>query len=121
MKIFVGIAILALFPFLTLFSQNNKPLISAAPAWVTNNSIDYTNASLDKEAEDGSVDLDFEKQVNLNEQSVYIKHSIKILSEAGVQDNSEVTINFDPNYQQLIIHTIELISLFTMGSYKLHL
>jgi hypothetical protein len=109
MKIFVGIIIFALFPFLNSFSQNNKPLISATPAWVTSNAIDYPSTSLDKEAEDGYIDLDFEKQVNLNEQSVYIKHSTKILSEAGVQDNSEVTINFDPTYQKLVIHTIGLI------------
>ncbi|MEP6466189.1 MAG: DUF3857 domain-containing protein [Parafilimonas sp.] len=109
MRSFPGIIFLALFPFVACFCQSGKPLMSVPPAWITLYTIDYSSTALDKEAENGSVDLDYEEQINLNDQSVYTKHSIKILSEAGVQDNSEVTIDFDPTYQQLIIHTIEII------------
>ncbi len=109
MRSFLCIVLCAFYPFIFTYCQNSKPTISKQPAWVTANTIDYKATSLEKEAEDGYVDLDYEKQVNLSDQSVYVKRSTKILSGAGVQDNSQVSVNFDPTYQQLIFHSIELI------------
>lgn len=96
-------------PFASVLSQHNKPTTGKVPAWVSINTIDFNASSLDKEAEDGSVDLDFEKQINLVNQSMYTSRSIKILSQAGVQDNSNLTINFDPTFQQLTIHSIAIL------------
>ncbi len=101
--------ILVLLPFASLLSQHNKLVTGKPPVWVVINPVDYNSTALDKEAEDGSVDMSFEKQVNLNNQSVYIGHCIKILSAAGLQDNSNVDIYFDPTFQQLTIHSINII------------
>jgi len=91
------------------FAEAQKPSSGKEPAWVTLNAPDYTNTSLDHEAEDGYVDVDFEKQVSLAEQSIYVRQSFRIISEAGVQNRSQVSVNFDPSYQKLIFHTIQLV------------
>ncbi len=94
---------------ITLQGQNRKLRIEKEPSWVTINPIDYNNKLLDHEAEDGYLDLDYEKQVSLEQQSIYYKKIIKIISEAGVQNSSEISISFDPSFQQLIIHEIKII------------
>jgi transglutaminase-like putative cysteine protease len=86
-----------------------KPSVAGVPGWVTLNKLDYNNARLDREADDGYVDIDYEKQVYLQEQDIYVRHSFKIISEAGVQNRSQVSVEFDPSYQQLIFHTINII------------
>ncbi len=95
MKYVSTFLILILVPFASILSQHNKPTTGKIPAWVSVNTIDFNAAALDKEAENGSVDLDYEKQINITNQSTYASRSIKILSEAGVQDNSNLTIDFD--------------------------
>ena len=77
--------------------------------WVTKKVYSFTNTSLDQNASDGMVDLVVEDQINLQFQSVYHRRAYKILSEAGVQNNSQISLNFDPNYQELNIHTIQII------------
>lgn len=92
-----------------LFAQNKKPLVQKEPSWVTVTNFDYSSTNLDDQAEDGYVNLVSEKQVSLQQQSTYIKTAFKILSESGVQNSSEVNVNFDPSYSRLIFHTIKII------------
>lgn len=90
-------------------AQNSKLSIGKEPAWVTNNPLDYNNERLAGEAEDGLLDMGFEKQVSLADQCRYCKKTVKILSDAGVQNGSEISVNFDPVYEQLIFHSIHII------------
>jgi len=89
--------------------QNSKLRSSEEPSWITNNTIDYNNTKLEEDAEDGYMDLRFEKQVSLSQQSRFYKKTLKILSEAGVQNSSEISVNFDPAYEQLTFHVIRII------------
>lgn len=107
-RFFASILILFCFPCFSVFAQH-KFSTGKEPAWISKQIIDYSRSSLNKDAEGGSIDLDFEKQVSLADKSTYIRRSFKVLSEAGVQDNSQVTIDFDPSFQQLIIHSIQII------------
>ena len=95
------------FSFSTLAQK--KPLLSKEPAWVTVSQSDYTNTKFDNEAEDGYVDLVYEEQVSVEQQSFYCRRAIKILTEAGIQNNSDVSVDFDPSYQQLFFHSIKVI------------
>lgn len=90
-------------------AQSKKFRIEKEPIWTTINIANYNSSELDHEAEDGYVDIAYEKQVNLGQQSTYYKKVIKIISEAGVQNSSEISISFDPSYQQLTIHGIKII------------
>lgn len=93
----------------SLYAQKTKPLLVKEPAWITRHAIDYKNTTLDHEAEDGYTDLAFEQQVHLGSQSTYVRKSLKVLSDAGVQNASEISIDFDPLYEQLLLHSIKII------------
>jgi hypothetical protein len=96
------------FSFLHVTAQNVKLKYEKEPSWVTINNIDNSNL-LEEEAEDGYLDMGFEKQVSLIEKARYYKKTIKIVSDAGVQNSSEISVNFDPAYEQLIFHSIRII------------
>ena len=108
MKTLFAFLILFVCPLPVLFAQK-KFAIGKEAAWVTHQTIDYNKSSLNKDAEDGSVDYDYENHISLAEKSEYVRRSYKVLSESGVQDNSQVTIQYDPSFQQLIIHSIQII------------
>ena len=94
---------------ITLQAQNKKIQIAQEPLWITINAVNYDDNQLDHEAEEGYIDLVYEKQVCLEQESIYYKKSIKIISEAGVQNSSEISIGFDPSYKSLIFHSIKII------------
>ena len=93
----------------SLFSQSGKPSISKEPSWISQNIIDYSRTSLDKYAADGYIDISCEKQISLADKREYVRHSKKIISQAGVQNASEISVSFDPSYEQLIFHSIHII------------
>lgn len=95
--------------FTVIFGQSSKPSIKKAPAWITTNIIDYTQSLLDRDATDGYVNIGYEVQVSLADQSEYVRRSKKIISSAGVQNAAQVSISFDPSYQQLFFNTISII------------
>jgi transglutaminase-like putative cysteine protease len=102
------ISFIALFLPSITFAQS-KPLVQKEPAWVTHTAFDYSNTRLDDEAENGYINLVLEKQVSMQQQATYTKTALKILSESGVQNASEINVNFDPTYNQLIFHYITII------------
>jgi transglutaminase-like putative cysteine protease len=95
--------------FFPATAQLKKPLAGKEPSWISFNQYDYTGTHLDQEAEDGYFDIGYDQQVSLEQQSVYCKRSVKILTEAGIQNSSEVSVSFDPSYEQLTFHTIRII------------
>lgn len=97
-----------LFFFLPLSGQTLKALAGKEPHWVTLNQYNYTASSLENEAEDGYMDMVYENQVSVGQQSLYCRKVIKIVTETGIQNSSEVSVNFDPSYQQLTFHTIRI-------------
>jgi hypothetical protein len=90
-------------------TQNANVKKVPAPAWVTNTVIDYNLSNLDKDAEDGYVDLDYEKQLSVPAQARYYKKAIKILSDAGVENSSDISVDFDPSYESLDFHSLKII------------
>jgi hypothetical protein len=92
-----------------LFSQQSRPVVLKEPSWISANKVDYSRTDLDKTAKDGYINISFEKQISLAEQSRYTRSSRKIISQAGVQNGSEISVSYDPSYEQLIFHTIHII------------
>ena len=103
------IIILLLFNSNYLFSQSGKPTVSKEPSWISQNIIEYSRTSLDKYAADGYIDICCEKQISLADKSVYVRRSKKIISQAGVQNASQISVSFDPSYEQLVFHKIHII------------
>lgn len=98
-----------LFSMINIRAQNNKVYKEITPSWVSFQNIDYNSNKLDQECEDGYVDINYENQISLEHQSFYRRVVMKIISEAGVQNSSEISINFDPIYQKLVFHSIKII------------
>ena len=95
--------------FITGLAQSVKPRITPEPSWITKAEIPYAKTHLDREASDGYIYLSYQKQISLQDQLTYCQQSLRFLSEAGVQSRSEINIAFDPSYQQLQIHTVNII------------
>ncbi|NNV55358.1 DUF3857 domain-containing transglutaminase family protein [Limnovirga soli] len=94
---------------LTAIAQHKKPISEKTPAWVTVNTYDYSKTTLDAEAEDGYIDVAFEEQVAVELQTTYYRKAIKIISEAGIENTSEISLGFDPTFQQLYVHSLVII------------
>lgn len=92
-----------------LHAQERLPLSEKTPEWITQNPVNYNNDKLNEEAEDGYIDLVYEKQVNLSLQTYYYKKTIKILTESGVQNGSKISVSYDPSFQKLVFHDIKII------------
>ncbi|BAV09469.1 Transglutaminase-like superfamily protein [Filimonas lacunae] len=101
--------IVGLFHATTLTAQNKKPVIAKTPGWVTVHAIDDANTSMDEEAEDGYMDEAYEKQVSIAEKCTYYKIRLKILNAAGVQSASQVKVEYDPAYETVQFHSIDVI------------
>lgn len=91
--------------FLTVFSQN-KYQIKPIPKWVNQVSIEKNDSILE---EGSSIYLFADYQDNLNEQVRYRHFAIKVLNSEGVQEMSDVSVEFDPSYQKLILHEVSVI------------
>jgi len=85
-----------------------KPTMAKEPSWISINNYNYSN-HLEDEAEDGYIDLVYEWQLSVGEQANYFRKTMKILSESGIQNCSQISVNFDPSYEKLIFHKIRII------------
>jgi transglutaminase-like putative cysteine protease len=92
-----------------LLAQKKNIQIAPAPTWITTNAIDYSNTKWDEDAEDGYVDLAYERQVSLGLGEMYSRKVVRIISDAGVQNSSEINIGFDPAYESLTFHAIRIL------------
>ena len=79
------------------------------PSWVARTTADYNSAKVPGDVEDGYIYLAMERQVNIATRTVYHKSVIKIVTEAGIQNGSQVSVSFDPSYQRLFFHTIQIV------------
>src|SRR3954466_1713778 len=94
----------------SLVVDGKKPFVNVShePPWIVSHPVDYKQHDLDKEAVDGVIFLQYQNQVCLDEKSVYYKLSFRLTSETGVQNNSRITVDFDPSYQQLVFHHVDV-------------
>ncbi len=83
--------------------------ISKEPSWIVKE--DYnTNAQLPENGVNGGVQvLLFTEQVNVELEESYVKNAIKAVEFSGIQLVSNIVAEYDPTYQELRFHTIEVI------------
>ncbi|HVF96419.1 MAG TPA: DUF3857 domain-containing protein, partial [Flavisolibacter sp.] len=99
-----------LFCFSNLAIANDKgPKAEVQPAWATAVDVDYVTTTMDDQAEDGYADLHYECQVSLAQKAVFYRKAFRILSEAGVENLSQVSINYDPSFQTLFFNSIQIL------------
>jgi len=110
-------------PFVVFFSlilsnlsYGQKPAFAVAPPWAAHGSVNYdlTNSRLIGDARDGYMNLVHEVQVNLSTRTTYQRTVVRILTAAGIQKRSEVSVAYDPSYQHLFFHK-EVILILSAG------
>ncbi len=79
--------------------------ISPKPNWLSAYK-PYNKGPAARDVRDGAYDELIEEQVNVEKEATYNHFITVIVSEAGVQDNSEISASFDPSYQRLDFHEI---------------
>jgi transglutaminase-like putative cysteine protease len=90
-------------------AQYKQPNVEKPASWVTVKTLSYGLSHLDNEAEYGYIDLDYERQVSVADQSEYIRSVMKITTHAGIENASEISVSYDPSYSQLTFHNIVII------------
>ncbi|HKC66717.1 MAG TPA: DUF3857 domain-containing protein [Bacteroidia bacterium] len=60
------------------------------------------------EVADGYYYMLSDVQVNIEKKHFYYHKAYRIISEAGVQNSSELNFNYDPSYQKLIVHSVKV-------------
>nr|WP_321248041.1 DUF3857 domain-containing transglutaminase family protein [uncultured Psychroserpens sp.] len=97
-----------LFIFSFSFSYAQIKIINT-PQWVVNQSYEEKpDIDLD-EISYGLLTLLSDEQIHIPKKERYIRFVRKITDNVGVQDGSTISINYDPTYQQLLLHNITVI------------
>jgi transglutaminase-like putative cysteine protease len=105
---FVGVLLLFILCPWTGHSQPKGVSISKKSPWVE--SIDYDSKAKPEDGQGASVYyLLLDVQENTATQESYEHYAYTILTSEGIQNMSDLSFEFEPTYQQLILHEIKII------------
>lgn len=96
--------ILALVSYGT-FAQN--PVQSPTPNWVEE--VSYSTETVEEEDQSGYYYLLSDKQINTLTDVFYSRTVVKVLNSEGISQLSDLTFEFDPEYERLVFHQIDVI------------
>jgi len=101
--------VLAFFCLFTIncFAQNNRIQILPHPNWIKEINTDNNNYN-PKEISNGYFLSLLDVQTHAVKKSYFVHQIIHIVSETGVQNASEISVNFDPSFEQLFFHKIQI-------------
>jgi len=99
--------ILLIFILFKVQGQKNKLSISDIPDWVK--PIENTFDKQNQENTTGYYYHLIDFQVNLNTKSYFSHYAIELLNNEGIQQISDINIDFDPAFQKLVFHKIDII------------
>ncbi len=92
-------------PLLTAKEWTTAP----APDWVRVDPPPDAGPPPENQIEDGVYYLSVERQTNVETEETYRRHASRILNDTGVQGQSAIEIVFDPAYQRLTVHGIQVL------------
>lgn len=104
------LSIVLLLILLTLGGQKSygiTPIVHIAPkpTWISTCK-PYDKKPSERSIADGAYDELVEEQINIEQKATYNHFITQIVSESGVQNNSEVSASFNPAYERLDFHEI---------------
>lgn len=97
--------LLVCFSITIAFAQ--KPRVSTIPSWVSE--VSYQESIKNEEAESGYYYLLYDQQYDILKETKYAQSVVKILTSEGITQMSNLTFEFDPTYEKLIFHKIDVI------------
>ncbi len=97
--------VISLFLCANILIAGSDVKYEALPNWV--NQIELSNQKIIEN--NGSYQyLLIDLQDNVRSKEVFRHYAVKVLNSDGIQEMSTITINFDPSYQTLTIHKIQI-------------
>lgn len=93
----------------SLWASNIRVPIKLSPLWVTSVVVNINDSLKVCDVSDGYLYLLLDRQVNTEKQQSYSHEIRKIISDEGVQNGSELSIDFDPSYEKLSLHSVKVI------------
>jgi transglutaminase-like putative cysteine protease len=93
--------------FISINSYAGTPVVHSAhkPAWISVCK-PYTQKPSARDIEDGAYNELIEEQLNIETHASYNHIITQIISQNGVQNNSELSVSFNPAYERLDFHEI---------------
>lgn len=100
---------LFLLPVCTMFvvqTAFSKVPIVPVPRWVKKQQLDYSNHTELSRVSKGYYFLHLEYQWSVRDRANYFHGAYKLVSDAGVEGASEITLHYDPAYQKILLHHV---------------
>ena len=89
------------------YAKAHRYDISPPPHWVQPTTVDTNGGRLRRDVQGGSDYLLVDRQFRVqNGWSEYQRYVIQVANSAGVEDNSDLTIEFDPALEHLTLHAV---------------
>ncbi len=101
--------LILLIPSLLCAKTNENIRFTQVPYWVIPESIPEIKTALINDIDDGTLWLLQDHQENIPLKTHFYHYAWKVISDAGVQNSSDITVNFDPSYETLEFHKIHVI------------
>ncbi len=101
--------IITLLLFFNFCIGNCQYSITSEPIWVINESYNAKAIAPENELSAGTQILLYTEQINTDSEEVYIKSVAKAIEYSGIQNISTVLADYDPSYQKLRFHAIDVI------------
>jgi transglutaminase-like putative cysteine protease len=108
-------ALLAVLPTMLLLAQPVRSLtnsfsVKPAPSWVQPVPVSYTENEFSRNSGSGAVCLLTDQQTRVSAAGVerYWRTVTKVMNATGLDDASQLEIEFEPTYQKLTIHYIQI-------------
>ncbi|MRG46418.1 DUF3857 domain-containing protein [Chitinophaga sp. SYP-B3965] len=107
------------------WAQGKNFSTAAKPGWLVPYKPDAALTTNTKEVSEGYYQLLFEEQYHLEQKTIY-RHIIRqIVSEAGIQNGSQINASYNPEYEKLVFHEVlirrngTIINRLTPGKFKI--
>lgn len=92
----------------SILNLNAQVITEKIPSWVTVN--EFPKDFDDKEnVSQGTALLLYDQQINTVSKTVFYRFTTEIIDNVGIQNASTISVDYDPTYQKLKFHTINII------------
>jgi len=101
-----------LFLFVSLFAFTASAadfVVRPAPAWTERVDADTRVSPARENVRWGIYDILNDHQVSVEEETSYFRTVRKVLSPSGVQNAAELALDFDPSFEQLVLHDVTIV------------
>ncbi|WP_210487408.1 DUF3857 domain-containing protein [Rufibacter aurantiacus] len=102
-----GVFLCLYFSF-NLYAAGKPVATGAEPGWTVKTQYRDKAVPAQNEGSDGYLFILKDEQVHVGDQTSFYHYARKITTKAGVQYGSEISVSYDPDYQKLVFHKVNI-------------